>query len=98
MLTVQTWAANTKVKAAQTGSPPEELQVVKDLRTNPRTRKQLIEGFWKAQRGISGHVAYVGNETDRERLRRQGKVMVLISDLSAQHVNVIGPTAFFEHA
>lgn len=92
MFTHSELSAGTKVKIAQPGPPPEELKWVKDLRLNPRTRKQLIEGFWKGQRTISGHVAFVRNESDRERLRKEGKVVVRISDLSAQHVDVIVPT------
>jgi hypothetical protein len=91
-------AANTKVRAAQTGNPPEGVEAIKDLHTNPRTRKQLIEGFWKRQKGITGQIAYVGNDTERERLRKAGKVMVLISDFSAQHVTIIAPATMFEHA
>ena len=91
-------AANTKVKAAQTGNPPEGVEAIKDLHTNPRTRKQLIEGFWKGQRGITAQIAYIGSDTERERLRKAGKVMVLISDFSAQHVSIIAPLTFFQHA
>jgi hypothetical protein len=85
--------ANTKVKAARPGPPPEDVKFAKDVNINPRTRKQLIVGFWKAQRSISGHVAFVANESDRDRLRRDGKMMVRISDLSAQHVDIIVPSS-----
>jgi hypothetical protein len=84
-------SANSKVKVVMPGPPPEDLKWVKDLRLNPRTRKQLIEGFWKGQRTIHGHVAFVANEADRDRLRREGKVMVRLSDLSAQQVTIIVP-------
>ncbi|GMU24294.1 MAG: hypothetical protein AMXMBFR13_43680 [Phycisphaerae bacterium] len=85
------FSANTKVKVAQTGPPPDDVKCVKDVSVNPRTRKQLMEGFWKNHRGISGRVAFIPNDSDRERLRREGKVMVQISDLSAQHITVIVP-------
>ncbi len=98
MSTHTEFGANTKVKPAQTGAPPADVTTVKDTRINPRTRKQLVEGFWKGQRGISGQVAYVGNESDREKLRKEGKLMVLISDFSAQHVTVIAPASYFVHA
>lgn len=84
--------ANSKVKVARPGPPPEDVKFIKDLNINPRTRKQLLAGFWKGQRSISGHVAFVANESDRERLRRDGKIMVRISDLSAQHVDIIVPS------
>ena len=86
-------SSNSKVRAARLGPPPEDVKWVKDLHVNPSTRKQLIEGFWKGQRSISGRVAFIGNESDRARLRREGKLMVRISDLSAQHVNVIAQAA-----
>ena len=85
--------ANTKVKVARPGPPPDSIKCLKDVHVNPRTRKQLIEGFWKGTRSISGHVAFIGNETDRERLRHDGKMMVRISDLSAQHVDVVVPVS-----
>lgn len=91
-------SANTKVRPTMPGPPPEDVKWVKDLRLNPRTRKQLIEGFWKEQRSVSAHVQFVANESDRERLRKEGKVMVLISDLSAQHVTVIVPTSMIAPA
>lgn len=84
-------SANSKVKAARPGPPPDDVKFIKDLQINPRTRKQLVEGFWKGQRSISGRVAFVANEADRDRLRREGKLLVRISDLSAQHVDVIIP-------
>ena len=98
MLTHTELSANTKIRVVQIGGPPGDLQVIKGLHTNPRTRKQLVEGFWKRQRGISGQIAYIGNDTERERLRKAGKVMVLISDFSAQSVKIIAPAALFEHA
>lgn len=81
--------ANTKVRVARPGPPPDDVKFVKDVNVNPRTRKQLVEGFWKGQRSISGHVGFVANESDRDRLRRDGKMLVRISDLSAQHVDII---------
>lgn len=98
MLTHTEFAPSSKVKPAQTGAPPEGLEAVKDIRGNPRTRKQLIEGFWKGQKSVSGQVAYIPNETDRERLRKAGKVMVVISNYAAEHVSVIGPISMFVHA
>jgi hypothetical protein len=83
--------ANSKVKVVRTGPPPEDVTFIKDLHINPRTRKQLIQGFWKGQRSISGRVAFVANESDRDRLRKEGKLLVRISDLSAQHVDVVIP-------
>lgn len=91
MLTHAELSANSKVKPALPGPPPDDVKVVKDVHINPRTRRQLIEGFWKGQRSISGRVAYVQNESDRDRLRRDGKVMILIGDLSAQQIRVIVP-------
>lgn len=98
MLTHTELPSNTKVRVVQIGGPPGDIEMVKDLHTNPRTRKQLVEGFWKRQRGINGQIAYIGNDTERERLRKVGKVMVLISDFSAQSVKIIAPAALFEHA
>ncbi len=98
MLANAAFSSGAKVKAAQTGPPPDDVKCVKDVHINPRTRKQLIEGFWKGQRSISGHVAFVGNDSERERLRREGRVMVRISDLSAQHVNVIVPATLLAPA
>ncbi|MEP0845114.1 MAG: hypothetical protein HRF43_20620 [Phycisphaerae bacterium] len=98
MLAHVEFTAHTKVKPAQPGPPPEDVKWVKDIRLNPRTRKQLIEGFFGDHRGIFGHVAYVANESDRERLRKEGKLMVQISDLSAQHVTIIAPMRYFKPA
>lgn len=98
MLTHAEFTTNAKLRVVQPGPPPEEVHWVKDVHVNPRTRKQLINGFWGDHRGISGHVAYVANESDRDRLRKDGKVMVRISDLSAQHVTVIAPIAMFRLA
>lgn len=92
------FSATVKVRVVQPGPPPEDVKVVKDLSINPRTRKQLIQGFWGEHKGISGRVAYVANESDRDRLRKDGKVMIQISDLSAQHVNIIAPMSMFKRA
>ena len=84
--------SNTKVKVTLSGPPPDDVKCVKDVSVNPRTRRQLIEGFWKGHKTVRGHVAFVANESHRDRLRREGKIMVRISDLSAQHIMVVVPS------
>ena len=91
-------STSTKVQVANPGSPPNNLEWVRDIHINPRTRKQLIEGFWKRKRGVSGQVAYVANESDRERLRKEGKLRILIRDPSSQTITVIVPENLLEHA
>lgn len=92
------FSSSTKVTVAEPGQPPQDLKWVKDLHVNPRTRKQLIEGFWNQHRRISGQVMFVASDSEREKLRREGKVMVRISDLSAQHITVIVPATLLKKA
>lgn len=93
MLAHKELSANCIVKVIQPGAPPTDIEWVRDVHVNPRTRRQLIEGFWKGHRGISGQVAYVANESERDRLRRQGKVLIHLRDVSAQKVSIIVPAA-----
>ena len=91
-------STSTKVQVTDPGSPPNNVEWVRDIHINPRTRKQLIEGFWKRKRGISGQVAYVANESDRTRLRKEGKLRIQIRDPSAQAITIIVPENILEHA
>ncbi len=93
MLAHPEFSSNATVKVAHFGPPPNDIQWVKDVHVNPRTRRQLIEGFWSGHRGITGHVAYVASESDREKLRRSDRVMIQLRDLSAQKVVIIVPAA-----
>lgn len=93
-----TLSTSTKVQVAAPGSPPNSIEWVRDIHVNPRTRRELIEGFFKRKRGISGVVAYVANESDRIRLRKEHKLRIQIRDPSAQTVVVIVPEAMLEKA
>jgi len=91
-------STSTKVQVTTPGSPPNNVEWVRDIHINARTRKQLIEGFWQRKRGISGQVAYVVNESDRTRLHKEGKLRIQIRDPSAQTITIIVPEKMLEHA
>ncbi len=91
-------SAASPVRISEPGPPPADVGWVRDIRLNPRTRRQLIEGFWKGHKNVSGQVAYVANESDRDRLRRKGMIMINLRDVSAQKVTIIIPAKFVRHA
>ena len=89
--------SNTKVKVSNPStSVPNDIEWVKDIRINSRTKKQLIEGFWKGKKGISAKISYVSSESIRTKLKKEKKVMVQLMDQCAQKVTVIVPEQYLE--
>lgn len=98
MFTQKEFTSSTKVKVTEPGDPPTDIEWVRDIHINGRTRRQLTSQFWKQHRGIIGQVSYVSSESQREKLRREGKVMVHVSDPSAQSIVLIIPVKYLTKA
>jgi len=88
------FASNMKVKVANPGSVPLGVEWVKDTTVNPRTKAQLINGFWREKKEIIGKVAYVSKESLRTKLRKEKKIMVKLMNASAQSISIIVPKIF----
>ena len=90
--------SNTKVKVIEpsTDPPSKEFDFQKDIRINPRTKKQLITNFWKGKKDIVAKVAYVSSESSRVKLQKEGKVMVQIMDQCAQKILVAIPKRYLK--
>ena len=85
---------NMAVRPAIKGYPPKDVDWVKDLTVTPRVKKQLIEGFWKWKKEVTGKIAYISKESDRARLRKKKAVMIKLINVSAQSITIIVPKTY----
>ena len=78
-----------RVQAVEKGDPPNDVEWVRDMRINARTKRLLMQGFWKQKRDITGKVAYVVSESMRSKLRKEKKIIVQLMNPCAQRINII---------
>ena len=81
------FGAGTKVRLAQPMAVPQWSTWDDDKgRVSTPIKRRLQSLFFKGDKKVSGEVMYVSNETEREKLRRLGRVKVRIRDLSGASV------------
>lgn len=74
-------AVGTKVKIAQPMDPPDWSKWDDDKgRTSATVKRRLQSQFFKGNKSISAEVVHVSKESERERLRRDGRVKLRIRD------------------
>ena len=83
------WTTGMRVQAVEKGDPPKDVEWVRDVRINARTKRLLMQGFWKQKRDITGKVAYVASESVRSKLRKEKKLMIKLINPCAQRISII---------
>jgi len=81
------FGSGTKVRMAKPMMVPQWSTWDDDKgRVSTPVKKRLQTMFFKGDKKVSAEVMYVANETEREKLRRLGRVKIRIRDLSGASV------------
>ncbi len=85
-------AAGTKVAVVETMDVPRWSECDDDKgRTSVQTKRRLQQLFFRGERKIAAEVVYIPNETERDILRRQGRVKVRARESSGSMVVFTAP-------
>ncbi len=85
-------AAGTRVRVAQPMPVPQWSECDDDKgRTSVPTKQRLQLLFFRGDKKVAAEVVYISNETERERLRRLGRVKVRIREASGAMVTCTAP-------
>lgn len=85
-------AAGTRVKVASPVSVPSWSTWDNDGgRTSTPVKKRLQQLFFRGDRRISAEVVYIGSESERDKLRSNGRVKVQLRDPAGSMVTVTAP-------
>ena len=72
-------AVGSRVRVSEPMAVPEWSTWDDDRgRTNPSVKKRLQAAFFRGDRKISAEVVYIGKESEREKLRRQGRIKLRV--------------------
>mgnify|MGYP005865835661 CR=1 FL=1 len=81
------FAAGTRVQVSSPMEVPEWSSWDDDHgRVSTPVKKRLQGAFFKGDRKVSAEVIYISRESEREKLRRQGRIKVRARDLSGTSV------------
>jgi hypothetical protein len=80
---VKNLAAGTKVRVITPGEPPEWSEWEDDHgRLGPPVKKRMQQMFFRGDRKITAEIVFVGSESERDELRRKGRVKVRLKEAS----------------
>jgi len=83
-------AVGTKVRVSQPMEVPEWSTWDDDRgRTSTPVKKRLQSMFFKGDRKVTAEVVYVSKESERERLRRKGRIKLRLREASGVALNII---------
>ncbi len=86
--------AGTRVRVREPGPVPHWSTWDNDnQRTSVPVKKRLQSAFFKGDRKIQAEVVYIGNESERDKLRTQGRVKVQLRDPAGSMIVVTVETA-----
>ena len=87
-------ASGTRVKIKEPGAVPVFSSWEDDAqRTSTPVKKRLQTQFFAGHKGIAGEILYVGNETDRDRMKAKGLCKVQIRDQAGSMIVITAPMA-----
>ncbi len=82
-------AVGTKVKVAEPMDVPDWSKWDDDKgRTSGSVKKRLQSQFFQGNRNIVGEIIYISRESEREKLRKQGRVKVRIRDQAGTNLTI----------
>jgi hypothetical protein len=75
--------AGSRVKVVEAGPVPQGSEWDEDnQRTSTSTKKRLQKLFFEGNKKVQAEVVFVASETDRERLKRNKQIKVLVREPS----------------
>ena len=80
-ITAQSIGAGTRVRVQASGPVPEWSAWDEDgHRVSSAVKRRLQQLFFQGDRRVSGQVVYITRESEREKLRRHGRVKIEVRD------------------
>ena len=74
-------SSGTKVRVVTPSDPPEWSEWDDDKgRTAPPVKKRMQQLFFRGDRKVTGEIMFISNESEREELRRKGRVKVRLKE------------------
>lgn len=87
-------AVGTKVKVAEPMDVPDWSKWEDDKgRTSGPVKKRLQAQFFQGKRNVVGEIVYVAKESERDKLRRDGRVKVRIRDQAGTYLTITADPA-----
>jgi len=82
-------AVGSKVRVAEPMGVPEWSTWDDDRgRTSSSVKKRLLAAFFRGERKVSAEVVYISKESEREKLRRQGRIKLRIREPSGATLSI----------
>lgn len=86
-------SAGTRVKIRDAGPVPAWSEWENDGgRTSTPVKKRLQKQFYSGDKRVSAEVIYVGNESERDKLRNLGRVKIELRDQAGSMLVITAPT------
>ncbi len=83
-------AVGARVKVAEPIEVPDWSKWDDDRgRTSSTVKKRLQSLFFRGQKNITAEVVYIGKESEREKLRRTGRVKLRIRDQAGSMLTIL---------
>ncbi|MBK8915981.1 MAG: hypothetical protein IPM64_15535 [Phycisphaerales bacterium] len=90
----QSLTAGTKVSVLKPGPVPAWSEWDNDnQRTSTSVKKRLQEMFFKGDRKVQAEVLYVASESERDSLKRKGRVKLTLRDPAGSRIVVTAESA-----
>ena len=83
------FSAGTRVRLKSPGPVPEWSVWDPCQRTSTSVKRRLQQLFFKGDNRVQAEVAYIANESARDRLRSQGRIKVELRDAAGSTVTVL---------
>lgn len=92
-------ASGTKVRVITPGEPPEWSEWDDDHgRTAPPVKKRMQQMFFRGDRKVSAEIVFVGSESEREEMRRKGRVKVRLREAAGTILVITADAANLQKA
>ncbi len=82
-------AAGTRVKVKSPGPTPQWSVWEPCQRTSSHVKKRMQDLFFKGDRRITAEIVYIASESDREKLKSQGRVKLYLRDAAGSSVTIL---------
>lgn len=92
-------SAGTRVRVAEAGAVPAWSEWDNDnQRTSTPVKKRLQGAFFKGDRKLQAEVVYVSSESERDRLKLNGRVKVQVRDSAGSMIIITAEAANLQQA
>jgi len=96
---VKQLAAGVKIRVITPGEPPPWSEWEDDHgRTAPPVKKRMQQMFFRGDRKIAAEIVFIGSESERDELRRKGRVKVRLKEAAGTVLVITADAANLQKA